>query len=142
MEIPHGYTMKKTDMNLNTATEEDFIESLRIWAEILGDGVFPEEIGTEVTMKKIPELIEKLKAKNIPEEEGARMGMKVGLGMMFHQMLDFGGEDWLYTGAGIKLGDADKIIFQYQKKGSQTRRVIWGDMRVEDVADNLGRRAD
>ena len=135
MEVPDGYTLKQTDMNLNTATEEDFIESLSIWAEILGDGVFPAEIGTEATMKNMPALIEKLKAMNVSEEEGTRMGMKVGLGMMFYQMIDMGGCKWQYTGDGVKYGDADKVIFRYQPKDSQTWRVIYGDLHVEDVAE-------
>ena len=97
MNVPDGYTLKQTDMDLGNATEEDFIESLSIWAEIVGDGVFPEEIGSEATMKKMPLLIEKLKALNISEEEGTRMGMKVGLGMMFHQMIDIGGCTWQYS---------------------------------------------
>ena len=135
MEVPDGYTLKQTDMNLNTATEEDFIESLSIWAEIVGDGVFPAEIGTEATMKNMPALIEKLKAMNVSEEEGTRMGMKVGLGMMFYQMIDMGGCKWQYTGDGVKYGDADKVIFRYQPKDSQTWRVIYGDLHVEDVAE-------
>jgi len=45
---------------------------------------------------------------------------------------------WHYAGKGIKLGDADKAIFWYQPKGSQTYRVIYGDLHVEDVAqENL-----
>jgi hypothetical protein len=135
MNVPDGYTLKQSDMDLGNATEEDFIESLSIWAEIVGDGVFPEEIGSEATMKKMPALIEKLKAMNISEEEGTRMGMKVGLGMMFHQMIDIGGCKWQYSGDGVQYGDADKEIFRYQPKGSQTWRVIYADLHVEDVAE-------
>lgn len=134
MEIPDGYTQKQTDMDLSTATEEDFIESLSIWAKVLGDGVFPEEIGSEATMKQMPALIEKLKAMNISEEEGTRMGMKVGLGMMFHQMVDMGGCKWQYTGDGVKFGDVEKVIFWYQPKGSSNYRVIYGDLSVKDIA--------
>lgn len=134
MNLPEGYTEKKANIDLGNATEEDFIESLRIGAKILGDGVFPEEIGTEATMKQMPALIEKLKAMNISEEEGTEMGIKVGKGMMFHQFLDAGGADWHYAGSGVKLGDASKAIFWYQPQGTQTYRVISGDLSVKDVA--------
>ncbi|MBN2316417.1 MAG: zf-HC2 domain-containing protein [Sedimentisphaerales bacterium] len=138
MDIPEGYTEQKANIDLGNATEQDFIASLRIWAEVLGDGVFPEQIGTEATMKQMPALIEKLKAMNISEEEGTKIGMTVGKGMMFHQFLETGGADWHYAGAGVKLGDASKPIFWYQPKGSQTYRVISGDLSVKDVApDNL-----
>ena len=135
MKIPDGYTEQKTNVEMGNATEKDFIESLRIWAKVLGDGVFPEAIGTEATMKQMPALIAKLQQLNIPAEEGTDMGMKVGLGMMFHQMLDAGGIDWHYAGAGVKLGDAATAIFWYQPQGSQTYRVIYGDLTVKDVAE-------
>lgn len=134
MDVPNGYTLQKTDIEMGNATEEDFIESLRIWAKIVGDGVFPDTIGMEATMKQMPAMIEKMIALNIPAEEGTDMGMKVGLGMMFHQMLEASGADWNYTGAGVKLGDANTAIFWYQPQGSDTYRVISGDLSVKDVA--------
>lgn len=138
MNLPDGYTEQKANIDLGNATEQDFIASLRIWAKILGDGVFPDEIGPEATMKQMPALIEKLKQMQVSEEEGTKMGMTVGKGMMFHQMLDIGGADWHYAGAGVKLGDASKPVFWYQPEGSQTYRVISGDLSVKDVApENL-----
>jgi hypothetical protein len=136
MDVPDGYTLQKTNIDLGDATEQDFIESLRIWAKVLGDGVFPEAIGIEATMKKMPAMIEKLKEMNIPAEEGMDMGMKVSLGMMFHQMLDISGVDWHYAGSGVKLGDASNAVFWYQPKGSVNYRVIYGDLSVKDVAPN------
>lgn len=66
------------------------------------------------------------------------MGMTVGKGMMFHQMIDIGGTNWHYAGSGVKLGDASKPIFWYQPQGSQTYRVIYGDLSAKDVApENL-----
>jgi outer membrane lipoprotein-sorting protein len=134
MDVPDGYTLQKTNIDLGDATEQDFIESLRIWAKVLGDGVFPEAIGIEATMKQMPAMIEKLKEMNIPAEKGTDMGIKVGLGMMFHQMLDISGVDWHYAGAGVKLGDAGKAVFWYKPQGSATYRVIYGDLSVKDVA--------
>lgn len=138
MNLPDGYTLQKTNIEMGNATEKDFIEGLHIWAKILGNGVFPDTIGMEATMKQMPALIEKLKALNIPAEEGTDMGMKVGLGMMFHQMLEASGTEWNYAGAGVKLGDANTAIFWYQPQGSETYRVISGDLSVKDVAaENL-----
>jgi hypothetical protein len=134
MDLPAGYTEQKANIDLGNATEQDFIESLRIWAKVLGDGVFPDQISTEATMKQMPALIEKLKQMQVSEEEGTKMGMTIGKGMMFHQMLDIGGADWHYAGAGVKLGDAGKPIFWYQPQGSETYRVISGDLTVKDVA--------
>ena len=42
MEPPAGYTLKESDISLGDSTEQDFIETLRIWAKVIGDGVFPD----------------------------------------------------------------------------------------------------
>jgi hypothetical protein len=137
MDVPPGYTLGQTDFDMSDATEQDFIESLRIWAEVMRDGMFPEAIGTENVMKQMPLLGEKMMALNLSEEEATQMGMSFGKGMLFHQILETGGE-WHYAGAGVKLGDAEKEIFWYKLKDSENWRVIYGDLSVKDVApENL-----
>lgn len=134
MDMPDGYTLQKTDIDLGNATEEDFVESLRIWAEIIGDDTFPEAIGTENAMKQMPILIEKVGQRNLSEEQASQLGMAFAKGMLFHQILETQGQ-WQYAGSGVKLGDADKVIFRYQPEGSETWRVIYGDLRVEVLAE-------
>jgi len=133
MDVPDGYTLQKTDIDLGNSTEEDFVESLRIWAEIIGDGTFPEAIGTQNAMKQMPVLVQKVTAMQVSEEKGTQIGMGFAKGMLFHQILESQGA-WNYAGAGVKLGDAGKAIFWYQPQGSQTYRVIYGDLSVKDVA--------
>jgi len=134
MDVPDGYTLQKNDIALGNTTEEDFVESLRIWAEIIGDGTFPEAIGSESAMKQMPVLVQKVNAMQVSEEKGTQIGMGFARGLMFHQMLENQGGKWHYAGAGVKLGDADTPIFWYQPKGSDTYRVIYGDLSVKDVA--------
>ena len=44
-------------------------------------------------------------------------------------------KDWHYAGDGVKLGDAEKVIFWLKPKGSETYQVLYGDLRVvEGVA--------
>jgi outer membrane lipoprotein-sorting protein len=133
MDVPPGYTKKETQFNLGNATEQDFVESLRVWAGVLGDGTFPDAIGTENAMKEMPMLGQKVGKLNLPEEQATQMGMAFAKGMLFHQIIDTRGDDWHYAGSGVKLGDANKAIFWYQPKGSQTYRVIYGDLTVKDV---------
>jgi outer membrane lipoprotein-sorting protein len=138
MDVPPGYTKKDTQFDLGNATEQDFVESLRVWAKVLGDGTFPDAIGTENAMKEMPMLGQKLGKLNLSEEQGTQMGMAFAKGMLFHQIIDTRGDDWHYAGSGVKLGDASKAVFWYQPKGSQTYRVIYGDLSVKDVApENL-----
>jgi hypothetical protein len=133
MDVPDGYTLKKTDMNLGNASEEDFVESLRIWADVINDGTFPDAIGTTNAMEEMPTLIQKLGEMKVTEEEGTRIGVTFGKGMLFHQILESNSK-WQYTGGGVKLGDASKVVFWYQPQGSSTCRVIYGDLSVKDVA--------
>jgi hypothetical protein len=63
--------------------------------------------------------------------------MKMGRHLLFIRFFKGQGQ-WHYNGQGVKLGDADKPIFWYQPQGSQTWRVIYGDLSVKDVApENL-----
>jgi hypothetical protein len=133
MEVPEGYTLEEKSLELGNSTEEDFIESLRIWAEIIGNGTFPEAIGTENAMKQMPILVQKVAAMQVSEEKGTQIGMSFAKGMLFHQTLESQGH-WKYAGAGVELGDADTAIFWYQPQGSATYRVIYGDLSVKDVA--------
>jgi outer membrane lipoprotein-sorting protein len=140
MEVPAGYTMKDIaihieetapDNHLSNATEEDLVESLRIWAEIILDGAFPDAIGTDHFMKQAAVLGYKLASLGLPDSGEMEQFPK---GMIFLQEFEFGGK-WGYAGKGVKLGDADKIILWYQPQGSNTYRAIYGDLRVAEVAE-------
>ena len=137
MDVPDGYTLQETNLDLGNAAEEDFVESLRIWTEIIGNGTFPDTIGTENAMKQMPVLVQKVAAMQVSEEKGTEIGMSFAKGMLFHQTVNSQGE-WNYAGAGVKLGDANTAIFWYQPQGSASYRVIYGDLSVKDVAaENL-----
>ncbi|MHC4279071.1 MAG: hypothetical protein ACYSUJ_02800 [Planctomycetota bacterium] len=41
MEVPEDYKIGNTGLDFGKSSESDFIEALRIWAEILEDGYFP-----------------------------------------------------------------------------------------------------
>jgi len=133
MEAPADYTLSKTEVNLRDFTEQDFIEGLRIWAKYLLDGSFPENISVEDYLKLTPLVGEKIGQLNVSTEEGTRLGMTFGRGMIFFQQLAPYGIDWHYAGKGVKLGDANTPIFWYRPKDSKTYRVIYGDLTVKDV---------
>jgi hypothetical protein len=42
--------------------------------------------------------------------------------------------NWRYAGENVKYGDVQTPIFRYRPEGSQTYRVIYGDLSVKDVA--------
>ncbi len=134
MDLPDGYTEQKKVFDMTTSTEQDLVECLRIWAEVLLDGNFPEAIGMEELMKQLPQVEARLAESVASAEEGTQKGMTLGKGMLFIMGL----KDQHYAGNGVKLGDADKAIFWYQPESSETYRVIYGDLSVKDVApENL-----
>ena len=138
MEPPAGYTLADIEYKMNQFTEQDFVESLRIWAEFVLDGRFPETLSQEDYLKTSPLLVEKLFQAKVSKEEGPRIGMTFGRGMMFFQVTLVGGSDWHYAGNGVKLGDAEKAIFWYRPEGSGAYRVIYGDLSVKDISpENL-----
>ncbi len=136
MDVPEGYTLQETKLDLSGSTEQDFIEGLRIWTKVM-DGRFPEVLSTENTMKQVPLLAGKIAQLNLSDDETTQMMMKYVRGMMFLQLLEYQ-DTGHYAGQGVKLGDAGKAIFWYQPKDSETYRVIYGDLSVKDVAsENL-----
>jgi len=130
MDVPDGYTEQENKYDMGTSTEQDLVECLRIWAELLLDGNFPEAIGMEELMKQLPLVEARLAESVVSPEEGTRKGMTLAQGMLFIMGL----KDKHYAGNGVKLGDADKAIFWYRPEGSETYRVICGDLSVKDVA--------
>ena len=134
MDVPEGYTEQKKVFDMTTSTEQDLVECLRIWAELLLDGNFPEAIGMTELMKLLPQVEAKLAESVASAEEGTQKGMTLGKGMLFIMGL----KDQQYAGNGVKLGEADKAIFWYRPEDSETYRVIYGDLRVKDVTpENL-----
>jgi outer membrane lipoprotein-sorting protein len=134
MDVPPDYTLEEGEIDFTKSTEEDFIEGLRIWAEVLLDGTFPDAIGTEQAMKQMGPLGEKLVQLDLTEDEMGQLGTGFGKGMLFLQNYELDGK-YHYAGKGVKLGDADKAIFWYQPKESESWRIIYGDLSVKDVAE-------
>jgi len=137
MEVPEGYKLQKMELDLNSATEADFIEGLRILAETFNDGYFPDGVAVEDYLKQAPSITKKFEAMKLSDEEQLVLGKKMQQYLLFTRFYKGEGK-WYYRGKGVKLGEADKAIFWYRPKGSKTYRVIYGDLRVKDVArENL-----
>jgi len=134
MDVPDGYTEQKKVFDMGTSTEQDLVECLRIWAELLLDGNFPEAIGMTELMKQLPQIEAKLAESVASSEEGTQKGMTLAQGMLFIMGL----KNHHYAGSGVKVGEADKAIFWYRPEDSENWRVIYGDLSVKDVTpENL-----
>jgi hypothetical protein len=133
MDVPEGYSLKETEIDLMGATEEDFIEGLRIRARVLGDGIFPDGVAVEDYLNDAPIFGAKMSELELSEEQQNELGMKLANHLLFIRFFKGQGQ-WHYAGTGVQFGDADTAIFWYQPEGSETYRVIYGDLTVKDVA--------
>jgi hypothetical protein len=135
MEAPDGYTVQDAGgIDFSDSSESAFIETLRIWAEIIEDGHFPNSINLEDVVKVGPKFGMGMKRAGLTEEQQAEVATQWGQGLVFIRFFKGQGQ-WHYTGAGVKLGDAGAPIFWYQPQDSDTWRVIYGDLHVEDVKE-------
>jgi len=131
MDIPDGYTLHEKELDYTDFDEQDFIVVLQHWAEHVLGGNFPDSVSAEDILKVAPVLRQKVDQLNISDEEKMQLGMAMGRGFMFFRQLDFKGIDWHYVGKGVELGDANTAVFLYKQEGSDTYRVIYGDLHVE-----------
>jgi hypothetical protein len=133
MEIPAGYTVQE-DMNfdLQAGTEANFIESLRLIAESFNDGFFPDGVSVDDFIKWMPEFGKRLGSKNLPKEEAEALSLKLTESLLFIRFFRGEGE-WTYRGKGVPLGETGTPIFWYRPEKSETYRVIYGDLHVENV---------
>ncbi len=137
MEVPEGYHQQQMDLDLFGSTEADFIEGLRIRAEIFGSGCFPDGVGVEDFMRSIETMQGKGEELGLSEEQEVELGMKMNRHLLFIRFFKGEGK-WYYRGQGVRFGAAETPIFWYRPKGSETYRVIYGDLHVADVTpENL-----
>lgn len=141
LKIPEGYSIKTIRRDLSEPTEEDFIESFRIWAEHM-DGKFPSKMHRSAINEFMKYQQEKMKEKgiepsidNITQMQQTIVDMTHGFPFVESLPAE---SDWHYAGKDVKFGDAESPIFWYRPEGSETYRVIYGDLNVKDVAaENL-----
>jgi outer membrane lipoprotein-sorting protein len=136
IEVPEGYsTLPKATLSLTGSTEQDLVETLRVWTEVIREGVFPKDFSTQEYMNDVPKM-RKLASKH-SQEQNLEYGLKMARGFVFFKLLK-AENDWHYVGENVKLGDAESAVCWYRPTGSETCRVIYGDLSVKDVApENL-----
>jgi len=135
MEVPAGYVVQDAGgIDFSKSSESAFIETLRIWAEIIEDGQFPDSINLQDIVKIGLKFDQGLKRAGLTQQQQTEVATRWGQGLVFIRFFKGQGQ-WHYAGVGVKLGDAETPIFWYQPKDSDTWRVIYGDLHVEDVEE-------
>ncbi|MHC4106130.1 MAG: hypothetical protein ACYSR9_14400, partial [Planctomycetota bacterium] len=133
MEIPEGYSeLPSAELPIASSTEQDLVETLRIWAEVILDGAFPRDFSGQIYLDDVKK--NRKKFANLKEEEKLELAMKLGPGFIFVQLLK-AENDWHYVGKNVKLGDSESPVCWYRPEGSETYRVIYGDLSVKDISE-------
>lgn len=129
---PADYQVMNFQMPLGDATEADLVSGLRFLAE-LNDNTFPETVAAPT-----PKMIQKLQEQDkqsggrSDEEQTRRVLEIVGPLVRMNVYVQMA-KDFRYVGAGVTLGDADRIVCRYRPRGSQTYRVVYGDLHIADA---------
>ncbi len=132
MEVPAGYTVQEpVTMDLQ-ATEDNFIKGLRLIAEKLNYGRFPDDVSYDNFSEWMLDGFEPSQFNAMSKEEVLAIGQELVEYIYFTVFFPGEGE-WTYRGKGVRLGETETPIFWYRPKGSETYRVIYGDLHVEDV---------
>jgi outer membrane lipoprotein-sorting protein len=134
---PEGYTRLEIQVDTDEVSEQDLIEFLRLWTTWTKDGRFPPTLEPTKLAKAGMEREVEIDLGETSEQERFQHELQMTRGMMF--LLKLPAEsNWRYAGEDVKFGDANSAIFWYRPEGSETYRVIYGDLSVKDVApENL-----
>ncbi len=99
---------------------------------------FPPDL-TTATYQKMPGLRKKLKDGTLKLSMQEKLDMGLRMGPLSKFILSLRPEqDWHYVGAGVPFGDATQPVAWYKPIGSDSYRVIYGDLSVTELdAENL-----
>lgn len=127
LEPPAGYAVRKAAAKLFMTFEEAVARILRRYAENTG-GSFPSRIDDFNAYKQA--FTPKKSAKVLDADLMELATASATVGAFTQVMKDRIG----YKADGIKLGDANAIIFWYKPQGQNIYRVVYGDLHIGDVA--------
>jgi outer membrane lipoprotein-sorting protein len=129
-----GYTPLEVKADISTVTEEDLIAYLQMWSTWTKDGTFPPTFNPIELPKIAAEMIRQGRFGDgeTSQQQQQAEAMQMYRGIMFVTQLP-PESNWRYAGENVKYGDNQTPIFWYQPAGSETYRVIYGDLHIETV---------
>ncbi len=128
LQPPAGYKLQK--MELDSLDPEDAVLwVLRHYAETSG-GKFPAKLNDPAALGKYFGLQLGKQPGQKTEKQKVEPVINVTEVFVFLSMLK---GNYGYKPEGVKLGDADKILFWYRPAGAAKWRAIYGDLHVADV---------
>lgn len=140
-DVPKGYTL--TVVDASKVTEQEMIDFLGLVAEYSGN-IFPDrmpqfDFGSE--HNRLKQVQAKSKEERTPVENRLVETIDKYMQMSFpgpgptYEFIETNIVEgsWMYIGKGVKLGEGERIVCWYKLKGSQSFRVVYGDLSVKNV---------
>jgi len=141
LDVPPGYTVECPQ---SQPTEESLIALMRICTDI-SDGVFPADMNAKAVLSLFVES-KSCKMQTIAVGDKTAVAMDTytrGIyktclrGLAFVTQYKENGS-WHYAGGGLRRGDKNAPVCWWQPAGSETFRVMFGDLQIRDIpADQL-----
>lgn len=125
LTIPEGYQVQK-DQAITADPEEVLVWLLRSYAQASG-GSFPKRLDDFQELSKI-QGDRKVTSPTDPELQRTVQSMV----RVFFFLKELDGK-FTYSPEGVKLGDADKVVFRYRPEGSGRDRLVHGDLHISDA---------
>jgi outer membrane lipoprotein-sorting protein len=132
VEPPEGFAVQRVNGGvIFDKPEVAVVRVLRAFAEQTG-GTFPTRLDDMNGYKALKAAFpEERKDGNVArlEPKALELAMSLGRVMVLRNEL----KGYGYKADGVKLGDANKIVFWYRPEGSDKYRAVYGDLHVGDV---------
>ena len=145
LDVPDGYRSEVKQRT--TVSEQEFIEFLAVVARYFGSQ-YPDSM-PQFDSGAERERLAAVWAKTPDNRSEAETDLIAALDKYNRQLLLPGPGPtstfirwnvvegtWKYVGKGVKSNDAERIVCWYQLKGSQSYRVVFGDLAVKDMAQD------
>ncbi|UCE49499.1 MAG: hypothetical protein JSW47_05020 [Phycisphaerales bacterium] len=135
-KAPEGYNLTEVTYPAKVvqSSEAHLIEGLRFLAKFLG-GTFPEALEWPKIQQQMRSYIQE---KNLEISPVQLKDMRAAIGPFNKYVGRLRSSpksfDLHYVGDGVRLGEAEKVILWYRPEGASNYCVVYGDLRVDDVA--------
>lgn len=128
--IPPGYELMYKVDAMNLEEGQQLVDGLQYFAE-LNDGKYPGALSVRGVVMEIGGIYQAKKGDpSFGIDDGKVSTLKYGA--QFYETLQAEGKEAVYNGADVTAKNADQVLIRWKLNESQYR-VIFGDLRVEDV---------
>ncbi|MBC8216942.1 MAG: hypothetical protein H8E73_00610 [Planctomycetes bacterium] len=129
--IPEGYELMYTVDLGRTESGEQLVDGLKYFAELTG-GRYPVKLTIGDILGEVGEIYKtKSSDSSFQLDDGQIVNLKYGAQHV--DRLEAEGKEPVYCGATVTAADSDKVLLRW-KLNDNRYRVIFGDLRIEDVS--------